>query len=52
METRRSVADFIITGNGTPFLWASRKQPYVTKSSCAAEYIAASACMDKVLLVM
>jgi hypothetical protein len=51
-ETRRSVTGFVITVNGTPFLWASRKPPYVTKSSCAAEYVAASACTDEVLLTM
>jgi hypothetical protein len=53
-ETRRSVTGLVITVNGTSFLWLSRKQPYVSKSSSAAEHVAESAyaCTDEVLLTM
>jgi hypothetical protein len=51
-ETRHSTTGFVLTINGNPFLWASRKQPYVVKSTCAAQFPAASAAADEIMLTM
>jgi hypothetical protein len=50
--TRRSVSGIVITINGSPVVWASRKQPLVAKSTMAAEYLAASMAMDEALCVL
>jgi hypothetical protein len=51
VETRRSVTGIVITVDGTPVVWASRKQPTVTKSATAAEYVAARMAADEAILV-
>jgi hypothetical protein len=51
VETRRSVTGIVITVDGTPVVWASRKQPTVTRSTTAAEYVAASMTADEAILV-
>ena len=43
LETRRSVTGFIITVNGSPIYWRSKRQTIVALSSGEAEYIALSA---------
>jgi hypothetical protein len=50
--TRRSVSGIVITVNGSPVAWASRKQPLVAKSTMAAEYLAASVAMDEAMCVL
>jgi hypothetical protein len=50
-ETRRSITGIVVTLDGTPVVWASRKQPTVAKSTTAAEYIAASMTVDEGVLV-
>jgi hypothetical protein len=50
VEMRRSVTGIVITLDGTPVVWASRKQPTVTKSSTAAECVAASMTADDAIL--
>jgi hypothetical protein len=45
------VTGIVITVDGTPVVWASRKQPTVTKSTTAAEYVAASMTADEAILV-
>jgi hypothetical protein len=42
VEPPRSVTGILITVDGIPVLWASRKHPTVTKSTTAAENVAAS----------
>jgi hypothetical protein len=51
VEMRRSVTGIVITLDGTPVVWVSRKQPKVTNSSTAAEYVAASMTADEAILV-
>ena len=49
IDTRRSITGFIITVDGAPCSWATRKQPVVTKSTTAAEYVAASETTSEVV---
>jgi hypothetical protein len=51
VETRRSVTGLVITVDGIPVVWASRKQPTITKSTTAAESVAASMTADEAILV-
>jgi hypothetical protein len=51
VETRRSVTGIVITVDGTPVVCASRKQPTVTKSTTAEQYVAASMTADEAILV-
>jgi hypothetical protein len=52
VDTRRSITGFLLTLYGSPVLWGSRRQPIVTKSTMAAEYVAASQATDEVLHFM
>ena len=40
-DTSRSVTGYVMLLGGSPIAWASRRQPVVTKSTMAAEYVAA-----------
>jgi hypothetical protein len=50
-ETRKSVTGILVMVQGTPVLWSSKKQPIVTKSTTAAEYVAASMAADEGILI-
>jgi hypothetical protein len=50
--TRRSISGHVVMVHGTAVLWGSKKQPVVTKSTCAAEYIAASMAVDEALMAI
>lgn len=43
-ETRRSTTVILITPNGTPVLWTSKRQAMIALNSFEAEYIAISTC--------
>ena len=45
-DDRRSTTGFVFYFGPTAFTWQSRKQPIVTLSTCEAEYVAASACVN------
>ena len=45
-DDRRSTTGFVYYFGPTAFTWQSRKQPIVTLSTCEAEYVAASACVN------
>ena len=49
---RRSVSGFVLTFNGDPVIWATKKQPCVAKSTMAAEYMAASSAPDDALALI
>jgi hypothetical protein len=50
-ETRMSVTGILVMVQGTHVLWTSKKQPIVTKSTTAAEYVAASMAADEAILI-
>jgi hypothetical protein len=52
VDTRRIITGFLLTLYGSPVLWGSRRQPIVTKSTMAAEHVAASQATDEVLHFM
>jgi hypothetical protein len=49
--TRKSVTGILVLMQGTPVLWSSKKQPIVTKSTTAADYVAASMAADEAILI-
>ena len=49
---RRTVSRFVLTFNGDPIIWATKKQPCVAKSTMAAEYMAASSASDDALALI
>jgi hypothetical protein len=49
--TSKSVTGILVVMQGTPVLWSSEKQPIVTKSTTAAEYVAASMAADEAILI-
>jgi hypothetical protein len=42
--TKDSYSGYVIFVNGTPIMWGSARQKVVADSTCAAEFVAASAC--------
>ena len=48
VETRRSVTGFVVTINGSPIYWRSKRQTIVSLSSGEAEYMALSSCAREV----
>jgi hypothetical protein len=42
-EDKYSITGWVVYVNGTPLMWGSQKQTVVADSTCAAEFIAASA---------
>jgi hypothetical protein len=51
-DTRRSMSGYVITIEGSPVVWGSKKQPIVAKSTMAAEYIAASVASDDAISIL
>ena len=49
VDTRRSVTGYLLVFGGSPVAWTSRRQPIVTKSTTAAEYVAASQATDELM---
>lgn len=48
-ESRRSTTGIIVTVNGAPIFWQSKRQTLIALSSAEAEYIAASQCGKQVV---
>jgi hypothetical protein len=51
-DTRLSISGYVITIEGSPVVWGSKKQPIVAKSTMVAEYIAASVASDDAISLL
>ena len=50
-DTRRSVSGYILSLNGGPVAWKSKRQSCTTLSSAEAEFVAASICGQEVIYI-
>jgi hypothetical protein len=52
LKTSKSTTGFIILLNDRIVHWISKQQPYVTHSTCAAEYVAMSQCTQEIIWIV
>ena len=50
-DTQRSVSGYILSLNGGPVAWKSKRQSCTTLSSAEAEFVAASICRQEVIYI-